>query len=352
MKKILIINIFGIGDVLFTIPLIRNLKQDYKDCSIGYLSNRRTEFVLNSNPFVDKVFVYERDEFYQFSKESKILYFKKFFELIGNIRQEKYDVVIDVSLNRLMSFVAFLAGIPKRIGFNYKNRSIFLNKKIKLEGYEGKHIVEYYLELLCEIGVSTEKKELKLNISKEDDAWSKDFFNKNGIEGKNTIALVPGGGASWGKDARYKCLPAEKYAKLADKIIENYSLDIILLGDASEHELCMKIAHLMDKKPILVAGKTTIGQFAALVSKCRCVVLNDGGPLHISVAAGAKTISVFGPVDENVYGPFPSDGHIVVKASVVCRPCYRKFRRSSCEHISCLNNITVEDLFRKVQSFL
>ena len=130
-KRVLIINIFGIGDVLFTTPVISNLKASYPDLKVGYLCNRRTVCVLEGNPKIDKIFVYERDELIAVSRKSKWLYLKELMKLFKSIKDERYDAVIDVSLNRFTSFLSWFVGIRSRIGFNYKNRSVLLNKKIK-----------------------------------------------------------------------------------------------------------------------------------------------------------------------------------------------------------------------------
>ncbi|HPN88250.1 MAG TPA: lipopolysaccharide heptosyltransferase II [Candidatus Omnitrophota bacterium] len=352
-KKVLIINIFGIGDVLFTTPLISNIKEYYKDSSIGYLCSCRAKEVVESNPKIDKIFIYDRDDFYQIAKKSKIVFLKRLFHFFYEIKKEHYDMVIDLSLNTSMSFLTWIAGIRERIGFNYKNRSIFLNKKIKLLGYDNKHVVEYYLNLLKKINIPIKYKELELYLKPDDFVWADNFFKQNHLEDKKiVIGMCPGGGASWGKDANFKRLPAEKWAKIADKLIEKYSSAIILMGDVLERDLCQRIANLMRHRPQIVCGKTTVTQFGALVKKCSLIILNDGGPLHIAVASKARTISVFGPVNENVYGPYTKEKSGIVISDVLCRPCYRRFRKASCNHMSCLNNITIEEVLRKVEDFL
>lgn len=352
-QKILIINIFGIGDVLFTTPLLTNLKTQFPNLSVGYLCNRRAQDVLKNNPCVDKIFIYERDEFHKVYQQSKFLYWKKMFELRQQIRKEQYDAVIDVSLNSFMSFLSWWAGIRRRIGLNYKNRSFLLNKKLTLKRYEGRHVVEYYLDILKELGISTEAKDLKVHWIKEDTRWCEEFFAKEGLAAKKPfIGLIPGGGASWGKEARFKHWPAESYAKLADKLFEKFGLEVILMGDSEETDLCCQVADLTRHKPRMAAGKTSLPELAALLSCCQFVILNDGGPLHIAVAAGTKTISIFGPVDEAVYGPYPADGHKVIKKNLPCQPCYRQFRRAACEHISCLNSITPEEVLKEAEKML
>ena len=155
--RILIINIFGIGDVLFTTPLIKNLKDNIPDAFIGYVANRRAAVVLENNPNIDKVIVYERDDYTEVYKKSKIRFLQKFKKALQEIEDERYDLVIDLSLNSYASFFMWMVGIPKRIGFNYKNRSPFLTRKVKLEGYEGRPVAEYYLDLLKELNLKREK---------------------------------------------------------------------------------------------------------------------------------------------------------------------------------------------------
>src|SRR5437899_2670554 len=90
-KKILMINIFGIGDVLFTTPLLANLKGAFPDAEIGYMCNRRSLEILENNPKVDRVFFYERDDFVAAYKRSKTEYINKLRDFWGEIKKENYD---------------------------------------------------------------------------------------------------------------------------------------------------------------------------------------------------------------------------------------------------------------------
>jgi len=353
-KKILIINIFGIGDVLFTTPLISNLKVCYPDIKIGYICNQRTADILRQNSKVDQIFICDSHAYNEACQESKILAFKKMMEFLRQIRKEKFDISIDVSMSRFTNCVTWLCGVKCRVGFQYKNRNCFLHKKFPLKGYEDKHVVEYYLSLLEELGIPVKMRDLELNISQSDDDWSCQFLQKHlgGGGCRPVIGIVPGGGASWGKDAVYKRWSPEKYAKLADNLIEKFSATIILMGDQSELALCAQVDRAMMHASVLAAGETTIGQFAALARRCSLMIVNDGGPLHIAVAAGAKTASIFGPVDERVYGPYPPGNHIIIKKDLVCRPCYRRFRKAQCDHISCLDQLTVEDVLEGIKKAL
>ena len=352
-QRILIINIFGIGDVLFTTPLISNLKAAYPNIHIGYLCNRRTRPLLERNPKVNRIFVYERDEFEAIRRRSTGQYLKAVGKLIQDIKSGQFDMVLDVSLNSFMGFLAWAAGIPRRVGFDYKGRGRFLTQKIPLEGYEGRHVVDYYLDLLTAIGVPVTHRTIELSLTREDTDWADRFLLESRISGRGpVIGFAPGGGESWGKDASCKRWSAERFAKLADKLIEKFTAQIILLGGSTEAGLCDSVARGMKNPCVSACGRTSLSQFAALTKQCALIVTNDGGPLHVAVAAGSKTVSIFGPVDEVVYGPYPADGQKVVKKDLPCQPCYRRFRRADCEHIRCLNQLSMEEVYRKVEEIL
>ena len=352
LKKILIINIFGIGDVLFSTPLISNIKAAFPDSFIGYICNKRVAPLLSANPKINKIFIYERDEYSRVYQESKIALFRKMMRALDEIRREHFDVAFDLSLNTYAQFFMWFLGIKTRVGFNYKNRSPLLSRKIQLTGYEEKHVIEYYLSLLEGLQIPVKSRQVELFINDEDHeravAKLSDFqIKKNDF----LVAVVPGGGASWGKDANYKRWSAENYAQLADKMIEKFSAKVILLGDTFEEELCRRVMGAMHGSANIVCG-TSLGQFAAMLSACKLALVNDGGPLHVAVAVGTRTVSIFGPVDDRVYGPYPQNHHIVIKKDLACQPCYRRFKLADCRHHNCLNSLSVNEVFARLEQSL
>ncbi len=359
--RILIINPFGIGDVLFTTPLISRLCQMHPDSFIGYMSNRRALPVIENNPKINRIYIYERDEF----KDDLTARWGKLFQ---EIKQERFDVVFDFSLNASFGFFCMIAGIKRRIGYDYRGRGRFLTDKILLKGYEGRHVVDYYLDLLNIIGdsallskgaisnsraLSPIMPSLEIFIDPKDQQWAKDWVKSQNIDPKKPlIAVIPGGGASWGKDAAQKRWPVSQYASLVDKIVAKSSATIILMGDQKEQALCQELT-LQSSYPVYNAvGQTSLMQMAALLQLCSFAIVNDGGPLHLAVAAGVRTVSMFGPVDPVVYGPYPVSKHIVIQKGLACQPCYRQFRKANCGHLSCLKDLSVEDVFNKLERVL
>jgi len=94
-KKVLIVNPFGIGDVLFTTPFISNLKSNFPNLEIDYIGNSRTASLLTNNNKINNNFIYDRDDFILVYKQSKVKFFKKVREFLRSIRNEKYDIVFD-----------------------------------------------------------------------------------------------------------------------------------------------------------------------------------------------------------------------------------------------------------------
>ncbi|MBN2453523.1 MAG: glycosyltransferase family 9 protein [Candidatus Omnitrophica bacterium] len=356
-EKILIVNPFGIGDVIFSTPLIEILKNKNPSCFIGYICNKRAYEVIKSDPKIDKFFIYEKDDFRAVWAKSKMACLKLARDFLASVRREKFDIVIDLSLGYQYSLLLGLAGIKKRYGFNYKGRGRFLTKKIDIDGFEEKHVVEYYCEILKFMGIDTGEFRLepRVYVTREDIAWADGFLKANGASlGDLLVGVIPGCGASWGMDARHRRWERGGFAIVCDGLAHRYGARVLLMGDARETEICVDIQGRMKSKAIMACGKTSLRNFLGLISRCALIITNDGGPLHMAVGLGLKTISIFGPVDEKIYGPYPmTENHAVIaKNDIPCRSCYKKFKYKICENRTCLTSIKPEDVLAAADRFL
>jgi len=356
IKSFLVINPFGIGDVIFSTPLLKNLKKTYPEADIFFLANRRVYPLIENHPFIKKVFVYERDEFERIKKQSKFMWLKKFFAFIGEIKKERIEVCIDLSLNPQFGFFAYLAGIKKRVGLDYKKRCIFLTDKLEIEGFENEHVADYYLDALKLLKIPAEKTSLEIYPTQESKNWAKYFLESNGLEKELIIGIVPFGGESWRKDAERRWWPKENYALLADLLIKKFRAKIFIFVGPREKEYGKQLFRLIkEKDSCFIFDEIDLKNLVALIDCCDLIIGNDGGPLKIANALGKNFISIFGPVDEKVYGAYPPDlsNAKVIKKDLACRPCYKKFRLSECKNRKkCLKDINVEEVFSSVLNFL
>jgi len=357
LKKILFINPFGIGDVLFTTPLISAIKEAFPDADISYWCNQRVKEVFLNNPKVSRVFALSRGDLKKIYDESPLEGVRQFFSLFSQIKKCAFDIAFDFSLDHRYGIISWLLGIKRRIGFDYKKRGWFLTDKITINGYKDQPVAARYLELLRFLGKQPEygKYQLEVFASELDKIRARISLEQAGVVAKDIlVAIAPGAGASWGENASLKHWPAIKYARLADRIIERFNVKVLILGDISEKQITDVVVTAMKYKPIDLAGKTTLGELIAAIGNTRLLITNDGGPLHIGAAQGVKTVSIFGPVDDSVYGPYPpSDKHIVLKHDLDCRPCYQNFKMDICNNNrECINSISVEEVFAAVEKQL
>ncbi len=346
LKRFLVINPFGIGDVIFSMTLVEAVRKAYPDAVIGFLCNERTVDLVRLNTSVDQTFVFNRDLFRRLWKRQPLLFFRKLKALLGMVREYHFETVFDLSLGREYSFFCWWIGIKKRIGFDYKARGIFLTDKIKIEGYSGRPVAEIQLELLGKTGISYEKGasilpiKLLPSVKKE----VANFLKKQGVaEDEKLIALAPGGGKSWGENAVYKQWDAERFAQAANLFCEGQRFKILLLGDKSEKDLLERTASFLRVPSIVIAGEE-IEKVCAFLSRSVFLCCNDGGLLHLANVLAVKTVSIFGPVDEKVYGPYGDVvAHAVLTEPVPCRPCYQKFHFPPCPYQRrCLSDLTAD----------
>jgi lipopolysaccharide heptosyltransferase II len=354
MAKFLIVNPFGIGDVLFTTPVIRAIKTDSGSHRIGYWCNMRAAALFIRHPDVDYVYGFSRGDLKSMLRHSPFTAIGKLLMLLHQVRRERFEVMLDYSLDHRYALIALLLGIKKRIGFNYRGRGRFLTHRIEMSSYQDSHMVEYYLRLLNVTGIRPSDSRLSLPLNDGDTARGRHMLTRLGADMRKPLVGIAGGaGASWGRDAGLKHWPSVKFAQLADRIAGELNAQIVLLGDASERSIAEVITGMMKHRPVDLVGKTSLEELVAVIGCLRCLVTNDGGPLHLAVALGVRTVSIFGPVDEKVYGPYPAAGHAVIHADMECRPCYRNFKMPPCERDrACVRSIGTQEVFEAVRRLL
>lgn len=343
MKRILVVNPFGIGDAIFSMFLVEAIRRAVPDAFIGFVCNERTADLARLDASIDGTFVFNRDLFRKLWRQSPLLFYKELKGFLGVLKEARFDTLFDLSLGRQYSLFAMGIGIPDRIGFDFKGRGIFLTRKKKIDGYAGRQAAEIQLELLEAAGLRPDKNNLKLNLSISDaarKAAGHELKSRGFSETDRILALAPGGGKSWGKDARFKQWDPGRFAEAANAF-EGHT--ILLLGDEEERNLLEKTAGFLNAKSLILAGEP-IERVSAFLLRSRALLCNDGGLLHLANALGVKTVSIYGPVDEKVYGPFDRVvAHQVVTQDVPCRPCYQKFHFPPCPYDRrCLDHLPAE----------
>ena len=339
MKKFLIANPFGIGDALFSMACAQRIREVYPDAFIGFVCNERTVEFLKLCPALNRLHVFNRDHLRMLWKKSPLLYFKEIKRMSTAAAKEKYDTLIDFSLGREFSLAAMMIGVRRRIGFDYKGRGFFLTKKKKITSYADGPVAQAQLDLLWNAGVLPNN-HMPARIMIEANGALPEMIARGS---EPILAVAPGGGRSWGKDAHFKQWDVLKFVEVINSLSKSYPR-VVLVGDDSERALLEQVQRgLLGTNCALMAGEP-MSNVCAMLKRSSLLLCNDGGLMHLAHALGVKTVAIFGPVDEKVYGPYGGIAPAqVLTQDVPCRPCYRDFHFPPCAHSRrCLMDISVD----------
>lgn len=349
----LIINPFGIGDVVFSTPLIRSLAGAFPGSRIYYMCNRKTAPIVRNHPLITKTFIYQRSEFVEAEKKSLLCALRKYNVFISEIRREHIACSLDLSLGTPFSLFALLAGIPRRLGLDYKHRGKFLTQRVRIDGFNDKHVAEYYLDVLRLHGVSAPAHNgLEIGAAPDDALWAEAFLAER--DAKRCIGIAPCGGEAFGRDAGIKRWPPERFSSLINGLCGSFPGKIaVFAGPGEESEAAAIIAGSGYADRCIAVTSVALEKTVALIGKCECFIGNDTGLVRCAEAMGRKAVILFGIADENVYGPYGKSRTILLKKDIPCRPCYRNFRLATCKNDkACLKSIGVDEVLTAVHALM
>lgn len=301
MNKILIVNVNWLGDVLFSTPFIRALKKNYPKSFISCMIVPRCLEALEGNPYIDEFIIYDEDGAHR-------NIFRK-LELISKLKEKGFDAAFILRKSFTRSLMLFLAKIPRRIGYRYKKTALLLTDNILLpKGIM--HKAELFLNIAKELGLCNSEYKYDFSIDEADRVFIRDFLEANLINFEDfLIAINPG--ANW----LPKRWPKERFAHLADSLINDFGSKVIITGAEKDTGLAQDILKNMKSPAVNAAGKTTLKQLGALFERCNLVVANDTGPMHIALACGSNVICLFGPTNPNLTGPWGEGRYKVIQKS-------------------------------------
>lgn len=335
MRKILVINVNWLGDVIFSTPALRALRENFPDAHIGCLVISRCEEVLKNNKRINEVIVYD-----EYGKHRSFFAKLKF---IKYLRKKRFDEVYILHRSLKRAMIGFLAGIPNRIGYDANGRAFLLTKVIPAPEVL-MHKIDYFLNLLSACGIKTNNRACEFFISADDENDAKRILENASVKSTDKFVVINPGG-NW----LLKRWTVKNFAKLADLLIEKKEIKVLISGAKNDQVLAQQIVALMKHKGLIITGITTLHQLAAIMRQAVCVVSADSGPMHIAVAVGANTVAIFGPTSPRLTGPEGEGEVVVLQEDVGCEvPCFK----NNCTENRCMEIITAEDVFAQVCKFI
>ncbi|MBI4143477.1 glycosyltransferase family 9 protein [Candidatus Woesearchaeota archaeon] len=339
--RILVVQLWGIGETILTLPAIEALRKKYQKAEINVLATARNKDAYYNNKNLDNIILARLNPF-------SILSF-----VLKNIK--KYDLVIDMEeyLN-ISAIVSFFVG-RRVVGYSHNSRAKLYTDKVRYN--DKQHAVQTFLDLARALGISCNGGRLpKLSFSKNDKNMVDKFLKSNGIKkGDFVVGIAPGAAES----AKARMWPLDRYAELCDEIIERKNARIFFVGAYNEIELIGNIQKNMENESINAAGKVSLTQLFCLVGRCDLFIGNDAGPMHIAAAQGVKTLGLFGPNLPARFGPYGKNNIGLYKGyNCEFSPCINVHKgqipdclypKNSNDYQKCMKNISVDDVLKEVE---
>lgn len=326
-KKILIIQLRRIGDVLMCTPALRALRKKFPESYIAFLTERESSSLLSKNPYLDELIVWDKKRY-----TNPFYSIEKLLEL----RKKSFDTVFDFFGNPRSAWACFFSGARHRIGYDLKGRGILYNLKIKTD-QNPTYAAQSRLDALEILGIKSQDVGLDFFLSKDSKEFANRFFEEKNTKPKDFVISV-----SPTSRRHFNRWFLDRYAELGDWLIEEYNAKIILVWGPGEKAVVEKLSSLMRKEPIISTSTPTLQELGAILKRCDLHVGNDNGTKHIAVAVGLPTLAIFGPPSE-VSWTFPDpDWHRWVKKKVDCPNCEKI--KHSCKELTCLDEIKVSDV--------
>jgi lipopolysaccharide heptosyltransferase II len=337
-RRILVARTDRIGDVLISTPVLKALREHYPASYLAVMVAPATRAIVEGNPYVDKVIVFDKDRYRGFFAT---LFFAR------KLRKEGFDAALFLHPTVRVHLLGFLAGIKERIGYDRK-APYFLTRTIPHRKQEGvKHECDYNFDLLELLGIYHVQRELYMPLRADSERVVDDILKEAGImPGEVLVAINP---ASSCISHRW---PLDKFAEVIDRLQTQFRVRALIVADAPHRDLAGDLLVLTQTRPVDLSGRFTLSELASLFKKCRLVISNDSGPVHLAVAVKTPVISIFGRNQPGLsprrWGPLgPWD--VFLHKQTGCSPC---LAHACTNHFKCLEAISADEVLGHAQRLL
>lgn len=325
-----------IGDAVMCEPAIRGIRSLFPQAELTLLAKAAVADLFIGYPGLDHILLYE-DKGVHAGWAGK-------WALAGTLRRQRFDLAVLFQNAFEAAFLTWLADVTRRYGYATDGRAFFLTDPIAVpDPGQLIHQVGYYWNMLRPLGLTGEPSAPALAVLPDEERMMDERLATAGI-GPDDVIIGINPGSTYGTAKRW--LP-ERFAETARRVAgqlgehEGTRVVVVILGAKGEEQLGKDIAARVDTRSAVLSGTTTIRELMAVTKRCRLLVTNDTGPMHIAAAYGVPIVSVFGPTDWRTTSPY-GQAHSVVREPVDCAPCL--LRECPIDH-RCMTGISVERVY-------
>lgn len=315
-RNILLIQLGDIGDVVLTTPTIRAAKENYPDARVSILVFKPYGSLLAADPNVCEVVEAARVRGSLFHRLCKAAAFAR------GLRQKHYDLVIDLRTGDRGAILSFLTGAPVRVGCQGIKQQLWheilftkIIRNLKVAPPPVHPGADQSLRVARELGITTEDSTPQLHIAPGDRLRASVLLAEVGLTpGTGMVTVNPF--SRW----KYKEWDNAKWGEVIDRLWEERRIPAVLIGSPEESTACQKIVAGREGYTISLAGRTTLGELAAIISMSSLHLGVDSAAPHIAAAVDTPTVTIHGPSDWRAWR-IVDERHKVVSAAMDCVPC-------------------------------
>lgn len=341
--RIVIIRLSSIGDVLHCTPVVRTLKETMPECHITWIVGQVAADMLRYNPYIDELYIWPRE---QWEKAMRAGRFREAWQLWQQLRSyfktKQYDIALDIHGLFLSGMVTAASHTPRRIGLSNTRELNHLFMTETAPPPAGPHVIQRYLSALQPLNITTSDYRMTLVVPPSAAEFADSLLQQHQVSPQDKLVAV-NPVTTWSA----KNWPPEYFAKVIQELSQHAK--ILLCGGPSDRAISEHIVKLAGVPVIDAVGRTSLLEMAALLQRSQVLVVGDTGPLHISIAVGTPSVSIFGATDYRRYGPL-DPGHTVLTGETTCPPCHKTVCRT--KDLRCLKSTTPETVVRHTLSIL
>lgn len=348
MRRILVIKLADIGDVLTATPALRSLRATFPQAHIAALVTPLCAPLLQSTGLVDNVLPFPKHRFDRLSGVASPGGVRALAGLAGQLRVGRYDTVLLLhhltTAAGVAKYRALLAatGAPLRAGLD-NGRGGFLTHRVPDAGFGDRHEVEYCNAVAALVGAPADLGPLAFPLTDQDRSAAAALL---GVGDGRPLAVVHPGAGGFSVARRW---PADRFAAVA-RALQHAGARVVLVGGPDETSLAAQVAAGAAGVVTNLAGQTSLGALGAVLERADVFVGNDSGVTHIAAAVGAPVVAVFGPTNADAWGPWTGGCSVVrvLRSALPCQPCVYRGRSlgtpQGCPARTCLQLVTAHQV--------
>lgn len=328
LKRILVIKISSLGDIILSIPSLKALKESFPEGKLSVLVLKKYAPILQGCPYVDEVITLENDY--------KRL--KNIFSISKDLRRKSFDYIVDLQNNKASHLISYLTFPQYSFGYSRKC-GFLLTKHIRcVKNIDPLASQEKILEL-----VGTRIKEKKLTFWNPKSAGTEKLLAGE----SNLIGINVSASKKW----LTKNWPLENMKSLIEMINKNMpSYKIVLLGDSDSCAVAKAAETQATRAPINLCGKTTLTELPSVISKLKVFITPDTATLHLAQALDVATIGLFGPTDPSRHTVKSKNLYILCK-ELLCSFCYNPKCKLDKANL-CMEKISAQEVFTHIKEIV